>query len=400
MEIALHGMIVRLLPKAIEIHLRTTSIRCLLPKRSFICTMPLSSVEHPPHSKKAKADSPPSESIFAQRVVTVREWWGAIADDLKSENAKKFNLLDLRRDADYKERRLSHPGLNVVPLPMQQLRARSFELPARHVEFSILVDGCDLEESEKFLVGPRGPENKRPKKPWKVKHVLLAEEDLWKKAFSFGILVEGFDQMTEFPLSRLWQPDPMVESVLFPLLLEKMMSDGTQQIWDLASGSGRDVAFLAEELKSRNNTYHIWGLDHRYNDRETNITEAFWERRGLQSITKCIQMDLSAWGDVAAALPTNNLAALFCVRFWKAELIAGLVKSPKIRPGTLFGISHFCKPHGTLTWDFDHPSEKSVLERTQLRDLFQAHGWKILFDEIAMDSDHGRTMIHFVAQRL
>jgi hypothetical protein len=55
--------------------------------------------------------------------------------------------------------------------------------------------------------------------------------------------------------------------------------------------------------------------------------------------------------------------------------------------------------------------EKHVLERYELRDLFvpqpfTAGGaesvakWKVLYDEVALDSDHGRTMIHFVAQRL
>jgi hypothetical protein len=52
--------------------------------------------------------------------------------------------------------------------------------------------------------------------------------------------------------------------------------------------------------------------------------------------------------------------------------------------------------------------EKHVLERYELRDLFVpqpstaggAATWKVLYDEVALDSDHGRTMIHFVAQRL
>ncbi len=52
--------------------------------------------------------------------------------------------------------------------------------------------------------------------------------------------------------------------------------------------------------------------------------------------------------------------------------------------------------------------EKHVLERYELRDLFApqsstaggAAHWKVLYDEVALDSDHGRTMIQFVAQRL
>jgi hypothetical protein len=57
--------------------------------------------------------------------------------------------------------------------------------------------------------------------------------------------------------------------------------------------------------------------------------------------------------------------------------------------------------------------EKHVLERYELRDLFAPQPctagegaevavakWKVLYDQVALDSDHGRTMIHFVAQRL
>lgn len=46
---------------------------------------------------------------------------------------------------------------------------------------------------------------------------------------------------------------------------------------------------------------------------------------------------------------------------------------------------------------------KSVLERHELRNLFQAQEgtkWNILKDDICMDGDHGRTLIQFVAVRV
>jgi hypothetical protein len=53
------------------------------------------------------------------------------------------------------------------------------------------------------------------------------------------------------PLPRLWSPDPMIEQTL-PLLKEKLQSTGQQhgvmEIWDIGSGLGRDVCYLAEEL--------------------------------------------------------------------------------------------------------------------------------------------------------
>jgi hypothetical protein len=51
--------------------------------------------------------------------------------------------------------------------------------------------------------------------------------------------------------------------------------------------------------------------------------------------------------------------------------------------------------------------EKHVLERNELAEIFHqsldSNGqvkWRILHDEIVMDSDHGRTLIQFVAQRV
>ena len=70
------------------------------------------------------------------------------------------------------------------------------------------------------------------------------------------------------PLPRLWEPDPMVERVLPPLRRRKVVNhdddDGDDanvdadadrgehrnvMVWDPSSGSGRDVALLAEELE-------------------------------------------------------------------------------------------------------------------------------------------------------
>lgn len=46
---------------------------------------------------------------------------------------------------------------------------------------------------------------------------------------------------------------------------------------------------------------------------------------------------------------------------------------------------------------------KHVLERNELGDLFQqatAATWKVLYDDVAQDSDHGRPLIQFVAQKI
>ena len=42
--------------------------------------------------------------------------------------------------------------------------------------------------------------------------------------------------------------------------------------------------------------------------------------------------------------------------------------------------------------------EKHVLERDELNKMFCAGiGWSVLHDDIVQDSDHGRTLLNFVA---
>lgn len=359
--------------------------------------------------------------------------------------------MDLRSSEEHEKRLLCSPALRkqspspspplplvdlvVVPIPMSVVEKRSFELPARHVQFSILVSESDLDRADSFLCGLN---RKRPN-PWKVVHVLLDTVELWKQAEEMG-MVDREDNILEvsrqqnkrqrtdqkdpttdtasplitsrtrqFPLARLWQPDPMVEKVLFSFL-EKMhnknqpslSNEVPRQVWDLAAGAGRDVAFLAEELLAADREYQIVAIDHRYNEKETKIVNDFWDRRRIGRQTTSVRLNLKSWNnlenEMTSALTTNQVAAMFCVRFWKLDLVQGIAQSASIHSGVLFGISHFCKPSVGAPWNFDHPSEKTVLERNQLSDLFQEQ-WDILHNEIALDSDHGRTMIHFVARR-
>ena len=46
------------------------------------------------------------------------------------------------------------------------------------------------------------------------------------------------------------------------------------------------------------------------------------------------------------------------------------------------------------------PRPSQVLERTEVADVFtEARGWVTELDELVHDSDHGRTLLNFVAQR-
>lgn len=307
---------------------------------------------------------------------------------------------------------------------------------ARHVEFDILVRSADLPKASSFLLGSKENTRKRSQKPWLVKNVLIDDAGLWEQAEKLGSMRMD-EEEPAFPLPRLWQPDKMVETVVLPLLQESLMASVLQhpskkqkadatpkdaaltnvvsdcEIWDLASGAGRDVAFLAEELKAAQVPFHqVVGIDHRYNAKEQGIVNGFWERREVGNLTSCIKMDLSTLEHgLKEELQNRNVVALLAVRFWKASLVAAVArnKESSLKSGTIFAISHFCKPYDGAPWEFAHPTEKTVLQRSQLKEIFESKSedvvadgknsvWEILRDEIAMDSDHGRSMIHFVAR--
>uniref|UniRef100_A0A7S4EQY1 Uncharacterized protein n=1 Tax=Pseudo-nitzschia australis TaxID=44445 RepID=A0A7S4EQY1_9STRA len=382
--------------------------------------------------------------LLLNRIIGFSDWW--TLQESSSSESSVTHVLDLR-SPDEQQKRCLCPSLRkesrslvVVPIPVSVVEQRSFELPARHVKFSILVTESDLLRVGSFLCGSN---RKRPN-PWKITHVLLDNEEFWSKAHDMGMVNQKYTeaqlqtelqghkrqrldqeypiwhgikdptlqnprQFSKFPLARLWQPDPMIANILFPLMVKaydnnqrSLSGEALLEVWDLAAGAGRDVAFLAEELFAVNKTHQVIAVDHRYNDKETKIVNDFWDRRGIGKQTTSLKLNLSHWKTLeqamASAFTQKQVAAMFCVRFWKQDLVEAIANSASIFPGVLFALSHFCKPSLGATWDFDHPSKKTVLERNQLHDIFHAK-WDILHDEISLDSDHGRTMIHFVARR-
>jgi hypothetical protein len=334
---------------------------------------------------------------------------------LKGQNAAEegffLPILDGRSVDNVKQHgSLSHPMHRVVPIPIQEWKQRSFELPARHVPFLVLVQSEDAMAASDFLIGPKEiPSStkmrKRSQKPWRVQAFLYADklDPTVLEKYHFSIQNDLSLLSETFPLPRLWEPDPMIKNILLPTLQlelkQKFSSKETVRILDLASGAGRDVVFLAEEIlaSSKSIPFKVEALDHRYNEKETGIVNGFFHRRRIEAVTECIQIDLSQWSTLQHLL-SSSVMALYCVRFWKPSLVEALASSSDLAPGTLFAISHFCKPSEGAEWKFAHPSEKTVLERNQLAGIFQGD-WEILHDGIALDSDHVRTMIHFVARK-
>lgn len=346
-----------------------------------------------------------SKNLLQNRTISLSDWLNL--------TKSKSKILDLRCIKEQEKRQLKFSSF----IPLEYLEKRSFELPPRHVEFTILLSGNDLDEVESFLLTQQQNGRRRRKpNPWNVSHVLLDSDEFWSEAHNMGMVSqqalykESSTKHNIRPQVRLWQPDSMVENILLPLLVkakndinnQRSSSNGSSEVWDLAAGTGRDVAFLAGDLYGTSTDYKLIAIDHRYNAKETKIVNDFFTRYGVGNQISSLKLNLSSWKTLEQAksstLVNNQVAAMFCVRFWKPHLVEGIANSQSISSGIFFALSHFCKPSTGASWNFDHPSEKTVLERNQLFDLFKAQ-WDIIYDEIALDSDHGRTMVHFVARR-
>ena len=245
-------------------------------------------------------------------------------------------------------------------------------------------------------------------------------------------------------------------------------------ICDLGSGAGRDVCYLAEELQFYLHQQHqqqhktlmqssfitqlcIIGIDNHKGSEKRCIP--FWKNRNVNHITKSLYLDLNKLKVFHQQIQLlngghhndhdndhNGVVCLYAIRFLNRKVIKAIAnckiykkekdneyidqyhhhqqqqqlqQHPKeeqcivLKSGTLFAMSHFCKPYQGASWDFDHPKENSVLERNELYTLFTqqqnylkegneevSKKWEILHDEICLDGDHGRTLIHFVVKLL
>jgi hypothetical protein len=284
---------------------------------------------------------------------------------------------------------------------------RSFELGPRNEAFSILLHEHDLEEGLDFLLGDPGRLQKQ--KPWNVRSVIMDNEETWAQAKEMQILSGAIELTTAdpfVPMDRLWQPDSMVETVLLPLLQTHQSSNNSSndyfEIWDLGAGAGRDTCFLAEQLLMHNNStvnnYQVVAVDQRYWDNHLDAVTQFWKRRRVDHVASCLRMDLNDVDSVLRAMQVRPVRCIFAVRFWNRLLVETICSEASV--GTIVAISQFGKAAVGAQWEFEHPNEKHVLERNELQDMFQSPAWSIVHDQVVKDTDHGRTLIQFVAQRV
>jgi hypothetical protein len=414
-------------------------------------------------------------------LVTLAEWLDGTAQrhevtaDKTSAAAapKPLPLVDLRTQYEYNTHRIivppssnvTHQTPIIVNLPLSTLLSgeRSCELPPRHVEFAILVPreyissfsneeatsshSCDECNIREFFTATKSKSTDQTRKPWLVRQILLENEEFWIDARRLELLVErkascvaGDDLLSSnnlfCKLPRLWKPDPLVCSDVLSMLKNKIQQHNngndttsfTGIVLDLGSGAGRDICFLAEELKEwhSNNTYALTpsteddipsddtikpqfpiqfiGIDNHKGSAKRCLP--LWKYRGVQDITSSVHLNLEKLNEVNVFLssiisPTfaaDTFLCIYAIRYLNRKLLSYLAyaasnsiqqtnnddqdttsqcqssnaqyTSIQLPKGTIIAISHFCKPSSSTKWEFDHPKESQVLNRWELRDLF------------------------------
>lgn len=197
---------------------------------------------------------------------------------------------------------------------------------------------------------------------------------------------------------RLWEPDPLIERHLLPFL-RRSLCRGTgsdpsslssvapsssslappREIWDLGAGVGRDVAFVAREMLlflddadnehntaqpppstlTRRPVVRVVGIDTRYNSpQQVRRCQEFWTRQGVCHATDCRALDLKARDrnnttSFEDAFFRERPWCVYAVRFFHRPLLECI--SRVAVSGTVFAMSHFCKPSRGASWDFPHP---------------------------------------------
>lgn len=342
-------------------------------------------------------------------IVSLTEWWN---DTTTSTAGHRLPLLDVRCASDYKQQHLRAPtddsnATIIVHIPLQDLKARSYELPPRPAPFCLLLPDnnanadatntaddvdVDVDALYDFLLGGNG-QQQRKQKPWTIPYAIRSsDQETWNQAATLNLLhkqdwVSSPAAIVSSPfrsLPRLWQPEPMVQHVLWPILLQSVVKDGTNsntlqqtrtQVWDLGAGSGRDVCFLAGKLKeettstrsiSRCSSVTVVGLDQRYKENEqAEECGKFWKRSAVGDVTRSQRIQLQDWETFEKALILessrgSSIRCLFAVRFWNRPLVHGIVNTPLLNAGTIFAISQFGKAAPEATWDFAHPKVRAL----------------------------------------
>ena len=415
-----------------------------------------------------------ASSTHGYEIVTITQWLdGWSSSGVDNNNSNILPLVDLRSYEEFNKTQIHYTDDTtplIVNLPLATLISgeRSCELPPRHVEFAILVPNnytelfSSLNNSQcsihNLFFATMSSATQQSRKPWLVRQVILESEDLWNEEGVLNYIKRNTDvncksnssTISFRPLPRLWKPDPLVSSGILSLLKHWITSriESNQHtpctVFDLGSGAGRDVCYLAEETKEY---YHNSMLQQQAKEQNTSQQNHFplqfvgidnhkgsakrceplWRNRGVDDVTTSHLLNLNKLDSVNDCFTnktfidqqttknetsTSTVVCIYAIRFLNRKLFSHIASSTSrneppsicLPIGTIMAISHFCKPTKTAEWNFDHPKVSNVLDRDELSSMFgnnnDGEKWCILRDDISDDGDHGRTLINFIARKI
>ncbi|KAL7578143.1 hypothetical protein ACA910_012588 [Epithemia clementina (nom. ined.)] len=202
----------------------------------------------------------------------------------RPKNAHVLHVLDVRSSLDHAQLHLSSSSssssgslVNVVHIPLNELKNRRYELPPRHKAFAILMNhpndrdqksllqDCllgtssssssssiksftsttsnenndatinDTSKTKKKIKRTRSQthhdQQQQPQqKPWNIIGILDgANPETWSQAADLGLLhkpktilgEDNYSLLATLPQPRLWEPDVMVQDLLLPWIVEK-----------------------------------------------------------------------------------------------------------------------------------------------------------------------------------
>ena len=285
-----------------------------------------------------------------------------------SSHLKRLPLIDLRPKEDFEKRHLRKDLSTIVNLPFSDLISgeRSCELPPRNTEFALLVPAqIDGKEIEDFFFATTSKATLQSRKPWLVRQIIQETSEFWKEAKRLEIMSNSSSGVQSLPMPRLWKPDQMVEHKLLPMLKDRLENSNKNEnivIWDLGSGAGRDVCFLAEELmcsvgtqeeEGFTSTIRVVGFDnHKGSPRRS---APLWKNRMVHDSTESRLVNLKKLELLEENIKKeSNLVCMYAIRYLNRRMLECIATQTALKAGCIFAISHFCKEEG-VEWNWDHP---------------------------------------------
>jgi hypothetical protein len=333
--------------------------------------------------------------------------------DVFVQNVGDVPVVDLRPLVEFETVRLQSKGgvdLVVVNLPFEDLFRKDLnrcgEMPPRNVQFDVIFPATENVEVFSFFGQTVKKSTGTSSTPWRVRNGVVGDSRLWEVCFSSKSVHVVINEKCSTPGPRLWQPDLLVESFLLALaaqLCDESLHGTSVSIFDLGSGAGRDVAFLAEELKKKGPCANVKIVGVECHKGASKRCLPLWLNRGVAEMTalECVNLKKEdEFNRILSKYGEGTVDMMYCVRYLNRSLLKRIAVSCShefIRPGGYFAISHFVL-ESDGSFPFEHPKKSEVLARGELEELFS--NWKIVRSEEVRDNDFGRPMWHFCVQKI